>query len=184
MKMLQLATLSLAVLLYATAALAQHGRSSGAMGGAMGGGMAGGMGNSTGHASGNVSNHGNANTASGGSNHQASVNDVLAKNPAIGDKIQSLTGQSATEACQGFKNLGGCVAAAHVSKNLGITFDCLRSDLTGQAPLSTSNCPAGTGSKSMSLGKAIQTLDPAADQKAESKKAQGQAAADLKGSNS
>lgn len=182
MKMLKLATLSLAVLLYATAAFAQHGHSSGAMGG----GMAGGMGNSMGHASENASNHGNANTASGGSSHQASVNDVLAKNPAISSKIQSLTGQSATEACQGFKNLGRCVAAAHVSRNLGITFDCLRSDLTGQAPLNTSNCPAGTGSKSksMSLGKAIQTLDPAADQKAESKKAQSQAAADLKGSSS
>jgi len=76
------------------------------------------------------------------------------------------------------------VAAAHVSKNLDIPFDCLRSDVTGTAPQSTSNCPIGTGTKSMNLGKAIQTLDPQADQKAESKKGRNQAAEDIKASNS
>ncbi len=76
-----------------------------------------------------------------------------------------------------------CVAAAHVSKNLGISFGCLKSDVTGQASQGTS-CPTGTGTKSMSLGKAIQTLDPRADQKAESKKGESQATKDLKVSNS
>jgi hypothetical protein len=114
-----------------------------------------------------------------GSTHQASVNDIPAKNPAIGGKIETLTGMSASQACTGFKNLGQCVAAAHVSKNLGISFDCLRSDMTGTAPQGTS-CPAGTGSKSMSLGKAIQTLDPQADHKAESKKGETEAQQDIK----
>jgi hypothetical protein len=74
------------------------------------------------------------------------------------------------------------VAAAHVSKNLGITFDCLRSDMTGTAPLSTSKCPAGTGAKSVSLGKSIQALDPNADSKSESKKGHTEAQQDLKNS--
>ncbi len=177
MKMTRIAMLGLAVVLYATAALAQHGHS----GGAAGGGMGSGMGHSTG-----ASDHGNVgstNASNSGSTHQPSVNDILTKNPAISDKIHTLTGMSAQDACSGFKNLGKCVAAAHVSKNLGISFDCLKSDMTGTAPQGTS-CPAGTGTKGMSLGKAIQTLDPQADQKAESKKGESQASKDLKGSNS
>jgi hypothetical protein len=39
----------------------------------------------------------------------------------------------AQQSCSGFKNLGQCVAAAHVSKNLGIGFACLKSDMTGTA---------------------------------------------------
>ena len=177
MKMTRIAMLSLAVVLYATAVLAQHGHSGG---GTAGDGM--GMGAAMGHGTG-LDNHGNsgsANTKSSASTHKMSVNGILSKNPAIGDKIQSLTGMPASQACTGFKNLGQCVAAAHVSKNLGISFDCLRSDMTGAGPLSTSHCPAGTGNKGMSLGKAIQTLDPTADQKSESKKGETQAEQDMK----
>jgi hypothetical protein len=54
--------------------------------------------------------------------------------------------------------------------------------MTGTAPLSSSKCPAGTGSKSVSLGKSIQTLDPQADSKSESKKGQTEAQQDLKNS--
>src|SRR5713226_9984850 len=177
MKMTRIAMLSLAVVLYATAALAQHAHSGGAAGGGMGSTMG-----SMGHNAG-ASDHGNSGSTKAtdsGSTHQPSVNDILTKNPAIGGKIQTLTGMSASQACTGFKNLGQCVAAAHVSKNLRITFDCLRSDMTGSAPLSTSNCPAGTGTKSMSLGKAIQTLDPTADQKSETKKGETEAQQDMK----
>jgi hypothetical protein len=176
MKMTRIAMFSLAVVLYATAALAQHGHSGSAAGSGMGSTM-GSMGHNTGG-----SDHGNSGSTKAtdsGSTHQPSVNDILTKNPAIGGKIQTLTGMSASQACTGFKNLGQCVAAAHVSKNLGISFDCLKSDMTGTAPQSTS-CPAGTGTKSMSLGKAIQTLDPQADHKAESKKGETQAQQDMK----
>src|SRR5713101_706221 len=176
MKMTRIAMLSLAVVLYATAALAQHGHSGSAAGGGMGNTM-GSMGHNTG-----ASDHGNTGSTkatNSGSTHQPSVNDILTKNPAIGGKIQTLTGMSASQACTGFKNLGQCVAAAHVSKNLGISFDCLRSDMTGTGPQSTS-CPAGTGTKSMSLGKAIHTLDPNADQKAESKRGETEAQQDMK----
>jgi hypothetical protein len=182
MKMTRIAMLSLAVFLYATAAMAQHGAAGGASAGHMSGNgsnMGGTMDSSMSHGPA-ASDHGNARSMNSGSSHQATIDSILSKNPAIGDKIQSLTGQPASQACTGFKNLGQCVAAAHVSKNLGITFDCLRADMTGAAPQSSSNCPANTGNKSMSLGKAIQTLDPKADQKNESKKGQSQASADLK----
>ena len=168
MKTTKIATLSLAVLLCATTmALAQHNA------GNMGHGMA-------------SANHGNAKLASSGSTstaHGKTMDQILSKNTRLSGKIQSLTGMPATQACSGFKNLGQCVAAAHVSQNLGISFDCLKSDMTGQAAQGTS-CPAGTGTKSMSLGKAIQTLDPTANQKAASKKGESQAAKDLKASNS
>lgn len=109
------------------------------------------------------------------------TNQILTKNTALAGKIQKLTGMPAEQACTGFKNLGQCVAAAHVSKNLGISFACMQANMTGQAPVKGSSCPAGTGSsKSMSLGKAIQTLRPTADSKAESKKATKQADADVR----
>jgi len=167
MMMMTIATLSLAVFAYSATALAQH--SSGSMGHEMA-----------------SADHGHAKLASSGaasSAHGKTMDDILAKNTQLSGKIQSLTGVPAKQACSGFKNLGQCVAAAHVSKNLEISFGCLKSDVTGQASQGTS-CPTGTGTKSMSLGKAIQTLDPMVDQKTESKKGESQATKDLKGSNS
>ncbi|HKR32153.1 MAG TPA: hypothetical protein VJT08_16850 [Terriglobales bacterium] len=87
-------------------------------------------------------------------------------------------------ACAGFKNLGQCVAALHVSNNLKIGFDCLKADLVGQAPPDASACPSGTGSSKMSMGKAITTLQPSADAKAEAKKPKKQASQDLSESES
>jgi hypothetical protein len=181
MKTMKIATLSLAALLYATVALAQHGQSANAHGGGTGGGM-GNLGSSNGMGHTNTStDHGKPNTGSStlGSAHGKSVDDILAKDTKLADKISSLTGESATDACSGFKNLGQCVAAAHVSKNLGISFDCLKGDMTGTAT-DPKSCPAGTGTNGkMSLGKSIQALDPQADQKAETKKADTEAQEDL-----
>ncbi len=94
--------------------------------------------------------------------------DVLSHNTAIAGKIQTLTGQDAQTACSGFKNIGQCVAAAHVAKNLDIPggFDALKAKVTG--------------SGAVSLGKAVEGLAPNADAKAEAKKANKQAADDLK----
>jgi len=110
------------------------------------------------------------------------------ENTKLSDKIASLTGESAQQSCSGFKNLGQCVAAAHVSKNLGISFACLKSDMTGTAAPTGSNYPAGTSTtagtstKTMSLRKAIQTLSPMANSKTEAKKGEEQASQDLKDS--
>jgi len=109
------------------------------------------------------------------------MDQLLTQNTKLSDKISALTGESAQQSCTGFKNLGQCVAAAHVSKNLGISFDCLKRAMTGTAPSSsTSACPAATTGKSMSLGKAISTLSPNTSSKTEAKKGQQQANQDLK----
>jgi hypothetical protein len=162
MKHTKISILALAVLLNSGLALAQHGHgASGNMGAADHKSMKGGSNNASRH---------------------ETVSDLLSKNSKLSNKLQTLTGMSAQKACSGFKNLGQCVAAAHVSKNLGISFACMKADMTDQAPAQGSSCPAGTGSKSMSLGKSIQALRPNVNQKLEAKKAEKQADADIKNS--
>ncbi|PYX92745.1 MAG: hypothetical protein DMG71_17170 [Acidobacteria bacterium] len=168
----RISMLALAVVLYAGPGFAQHGHAPGTMGNGMGHGNMGANSNSRGGS---------------GSTHGVTMDQQLAKNTTIAGKIAKLTGQSATQACNKFKNLGQCVAAAHVSKNLGIPFDCLKFDMTGQAPTNGTKCtaPATTksGTTTMSMGKAIQALRPTADSGAEVKKAKKQADHDLKDSN-
>lgn len=85
---------------------------------------------------------------------------------ALGKSGITVSGGNLQTACSGFKNLGQCVAALHVSKNLGIPFSDLQAKMTG--------------SSSVSLGKAIQDLGGASvNSKAEAKKANKQANADL-----
>lgn len=172
MKSTHIFVLAFAVALYCAPAIAQHGHPGG-----MGGGMGGKMGHGT-------TDH-NA-TASNGSSaaHGKTMDQLLTQNTVLAGKIQTLTGMSAEQACSGFKNLGQCVAAAHVSKNLGISFACLQSDMTGTAPAAGASCPAGTGTKTMSLGKSIQALSPTTNSKSEAKKASKQAQQDLNQSNS
>jgi hypothetical protein len=175
MKKTHVVVMAIAVALYCAPAFAQHGH---------GAGSSSGMGVS--HASANANG---ANTGAGGTAaaHGKTMDQLLTQNTKLSDKIASLTGESAQQSCSGFKNLGQCVAAAHVSKNLGVSFACLKSNMTGAAPAG-SNCPAttsttaATGTKTMSLGKAIQTLSPTANSKTEVKKGQQQAIQDLKAS--
>jgi hypothetical protein len=174
MKQMQITVLALAVMLCGGgAAFAQHGRPMGTDGGmnpAMGAGSSHRMSPTTPKMS--------------PSTHGMTMNQLLTKNTALAGKIQTLTGMTAQSACSGFKNLGQCVATAHVSKNLGLSFACMKSDMTGVAPAAGSNCPAGTGAnaKGMSLGKAIQTLSPTSNSKLEAKKANKQAKEDIKDS--
>jgi hypothetical protein len=108
---------------------------------------------------------------------EKSMTQKLTDNTKLADKISKLTGMSATSACQGFKNLGQCVAAAHVAKNLDVPggFTALKDKMLGIS----ANGSSTTTSKAMSLGKAIQTLDPKANVKAETKKAKQQADHDV-----
>jgi hypothetical protein len=89
------------------------------------------------------------------------------------------------EACANFKNLGQCVAAIHVSNNLGIDFNKLGCDMTLK-PVTTSVCPEGTptGSKGISLGASIDSLKPGTNGKTEAQKGVTEANDDLKGSGS
>jgi hypothetical protein len=177
MKSTYIFVLAMAVALYCAPALAQHGHSGG-MGGGMGPGST-----SMGHGAGHNASATNSTSAA----HGKTMDQILTKNTQLSGKIQTLTGMSAQQACSGFKNLGQCVAAAHVSKNLGISFACLKADMTATAAPQGSSCPAtttATKSRSMSLGQAIQTLSPNANSKTEAKKGQKQADQDIKDSDS
>jgi hypothetical protein len=177
-----LASLTAAILLIASPVFGQHGRPASP-------GAAGGLGATHGDAS--THGSGNAGTNAGAK----SPVDLLNNNTKLAGNLQNLLtkmGVSATpqQACANFTHLGPCVAAIHVAHNLKLDFLSLQCDMTLKTiPNGTTNpppCPAGTGtgSKGMSLGGAIQTLDPHADAKTESKKATQQANADLKESNS
>jgi hypothetical protein len=89
----------------------------------------------------------------------------------------------AKSACEDFKALDECVAALHATKNLGLDFNCLKSNLTGvQTGADMSTCKGSAGDKAMSLSKAIRAMKPDADAKAETKTAEKQAKDDLKAS--
>lgn len=132
-----------------------------------------GMGPGLGHLSGNHAMRSSTRS-------QNSMTQKLTDNKQLAGKISRLTGMSATSACQGFKNLGQCVAAAHVSKNLNIQggFLALKDKMLGLSPNGTTS----TTSKPMSLGKAIQNLDPTVSSKTEVAKAKKQADQDIKDS--
>jgi hypothetical protein len=46
--------------------------------------------------------------------------------------VKDLTGSPAAQACKGFHKVGDCVAAAHASQNLGVSFVSLRDDMKGR----------------------------------------------------
>jgi hypothetical protein len=166
MRITKTAVLALAVAFYCTPVFAQHGHGAGG----------------TTHG---APDHGSL--AGKSSSHRMTMDEQLSRNKQLSSKIQTLTGMNAQTACSGFKNLGQCVAAAHVSKNLGIKFGCLKYDMTGVAPAAGTSCPTTTASSSqgkMSLGQAIQTLSPTANSNLEAKKGKKQADQDLKQSTS
>lgn len=84
-------------------------------------------------------------------------------------------------ACQNFKSTDACIAALHVSHNLGLDFNCLKSNVTGvQTSADMSGCKGTPGTKIMSLHGAIRAMKPEANAKAEAKNAENQAREDLK----
>ena len=178
MKRLIIPFLALSTLLFlGSSTYAQRGRPSGTPG------AAGSMGAS--------GTHGKSASAGGGhssSNPMASTDpgSVLEHNSHLATKLETLTGTTnltdLEKDASAFKNFGQFVAAAHVAKNLNINggFAALMCDMTTKtATGATSTC---TNTTKMNLGKAIQTLDPHADSKSESKKAMNQANQDIKDS--
>jgi hypothetical protein len=119
------------------------------------------------HASSSGSNHGNSANSGHNSSGANTPSDRLADNTKLASKLASLlpAGTNLQNALQGFKNLGQFVAAVHVAHNLGIPFDQLKAKMMGPPK--------------ESLGKAIQQLKPAANAKAETKKANDEAKQDM-----
>jgi hypothetical protein len=100
------------------------------------------------------------------------MNPVAAKisaKPELNTKITALLPPNMTldAASAGFRNQGQFIAALHVSRNLGIPFADLKTDMT---------------TKHMSLGQSIQALRTTADATREAKKAETEATRDLKAS--
>ena len=170
--------LSLVVILWLAGASAwAQGRSGGSHPGGTGG--AGTPRGST--ASGNSASSNSSSTHGSNSSSNSSPGDVLSHNNGklntkLSAKLQSQgllpAGTDLKTACAPFRTLGQCIAAIHVSHNLGgnCTFAGLTSAMTGTAP--------------ESLGKAIQGCAPHAAAKAEAKKATKQADTDIKDSES
>jgi hypothetical protein len=88
---------------------------------------------------------------------------------------------NATDACAPFTALNECLAALHVSYNLGLEFNCLRANMTGvHTNVDLSGCKGSIADKPQSLNKAIHELNPDADAKRAAKDAEQQAKDDLK----
>ncbi len=102
---------------------------------------------------------------------------MLASKPKLSANLAKLLpdGTNMATVCDNFRNLGQCVAAVHVSHNLGLSFTDLKTKMIGSP--ATTDAAAVPG---ISLGKAIQALDPKADAKAEVNKANQQAKGDMK----
>jgi hypothetical protein len=103
-----------------------------------------------------------------------STQDLLTQNTKLSSNLQSILGANTDlqQASSGFKNLGLFVAAVHVSKNLNIPFDQLKSTMQ---------------SDGWNLGKAVHTLQPNLDKKqvkSAVKTAKKQAKTDIKHSRS
>jgi hypothetical protein len=166
MKPLNIAKLGVLLVASAVLCLGQHGR-----GGAP-------SGHPSGPPSGAVSGMGDSGRgtsdrgapASPSQSQKRSPQQLLDQNTKLSSNLQKLLppGTTSQQACSGFSNLGQCVAAIHVSHNLGISL----SDLKGKI----------TGSNSEGLGKAIHELKPDVDANAEKKKAEKQAKDDINGS--
>jgi hypothetical protein len=108
--------------------------------------------------------------ASLGSHSPNAVLDNSKLNTSLTNALEksgvSVPGGDLKTACSGFKNLGQCVAAMHVAKNLNLSFSDFQSKMTGSSP--------------ESLGKAIHDLGgPNVNAKSEAKKANKQANQDL-----
>lgn len=137
-------------------------------------------------------NSGSAGEGHGSSNAMASTDPggVLEHNSNLSSKLETLTGATSVADLKAdasaFKNFGQFVAAAHVAKNRDIPggFAALMCEMTTHGATVGGMASTCSNTTKMSLGKAIQTLDPKADAKAESKKATEQAKQDLKDSNS
>ncbi len=101
--------------------------------------------------------------------YKLSPYDVLSLNPKIGAKLDSLlpSGMTASNACSGFKRMGDCGAAIHVSHNLGISFTDLKTRLTGDS--------------AQPLADAIHDLKPDVPARKEARKGENQADRDLWG---
>ena len=154
------------ILYLSTPALAQHGggmgKGFGGMPGASGGGGRGPFGGDMGSPMGEASK---GQPAKGISSDGKQTGDLLAQDTKLSSNLQRLlpAGTNVQDAARGFDHLGQFVAAVHVSHNLGIPFNQLKTEMTNGS----------------SLGAAIHKLKPNVDARQEAIKANEQALDDM-----
>ena len=111
------------------------------------------------------------------------IADKISRNPKLAAKIETRlpTGMTLAQASTGFKNQGQFIAAANVSRNLGIDFVKLQTAMTGQTvkidPTTHTITTTPTGVAPLSLGQSIQQLKPGVDADAAAATAQAQTSA-------
>lgn len=171
---------AVSLMVFGTVAFAQHPGGGGRPAGVGGGGGAMGPPADAGASSmGRSSAPGSGNAGSGNAGSQ-SPNSVLNNNARLNTSLTnaltksgiSVPGGNLQSACSGFTNLGLCIASLHVANNLNIPggFTALKGKMTG--------------TKSVSLGKAIEQLNPQVNAASEIKKAKKQANQDIQASGS
>jgi opacity protein-like surface antigen len=70
------------------------------------------------------------------------------------------------QTCVNFPQRVDCLAALHASHNVGLNFQCVKSNVTGvRVGTETSSCRMPAGDKPLSLAKTIKLLKPDADAK-------------------
>ena len=90
-------------------------------------------------------------------------------------------GVSLQQACVKFLQRVDCLAALHVSHNLALNFECVKSNVTGvRVGSDTSSCRMPDGDKPLSLAKTIKLLKPEANAKGAAKEAETAAKEELK----
>jgi hypothetical protein len=114
-----------------------------------------------------VKRQGTASASTGTTTATETVNGPnVPNNPKLQARLQAMLPRDMTlaDAAAGFKNQGKFVAALHVSKNLGIPFAELKTQMVDDG---------------FSLGQAIQDLKPTANSTNEARRGEQQAEADL-----
>jgi hypothetical protein len=167
------------VLCFGQTAVAQHGGFGAAAGKGFSAGAGRGFGSipstsnggAQGHFGNDVRSHSgdssNVDTSKGvsGVSGKKTAGDLLTQNTKLSANLQGLlpAGTNVQDAAKGFDNLGQFVAATHVSHNLGIPFDQLKTEMMNGS----------------SLGESVQKLRPNVDSRHESIKANEQALHDI-----
>ena len=84
------------------------------------------------------------------------------------------------ESCVNFVLRVDCLAALHASHNVGLNFECVKSNVTGvRVATDTSSCRMPAGDKPLSLAKTIKLLKPDANAKGAAKDAETAAKQEL-----
>ena len=110
------------------------------------------------------------------------ANDELDKRLEIKLRSMQVLGDdtSLKVACVKFLLRVDCLAALHASHNLGLNFECVKSNVTGvRVGGDTSACRMPSGDKPLSLAKTIKLLKPDADSKEAAKRAEAIAKQEL-----